>query len=64
MNALQPFAQHVPYMAAVGNHECGGSNLAHYAMRFAAALDAEVILTPPCIFFSDSPYRVYRVAPE
>ena len=30
MNALQPFASKVPYMGAIGNHECGGANLQHY----------------------------------
>jgi hypothetical protein len=40
MNALQPFASKVPYMGAVGNHECGGSNLQHYARRFAGLSNA------------------------
>jgi hypothetical protein len=35
MNAIEPFASKVPYMGAVGNHECGGSNRMHYARRFA-----------------------------
>ena len=35
MNAIQPFASKVPYMGAVGNHECGGDNRMHYARRFA-----------------------------
>ena len=35
MNAIQPFASKVPYMGAVGNHECGGANRMHYARRFA-----------------------------
>ena len=35
MNAIQPFASKVPYMGAVGNHECGGGNRMHYSRRFA-----------------------------
>ena len=35
MNLIQPFASRVPYMAGVGNHESGGSNRKHFAMRFA-----------------------------
>jgi hypothetical protein len=35
MNAIQPFASKVPYMGAVGNHECSGGNRRHYSRRFA-----------------------------
>ena len=35
MNAIEPFASKVPYMGAVGNHECGGDNRMHYSQRFA-----------------------------
>lgn len=35
MNLIQPFASRVPYMAGVGNHESGGVNRKHFAMRFA-----------------------------
>ena len=27
-------------MPSIGNHECGGSNLQHYARRFAGAEEA------------------------
>jgi hypothetical protein len=40
MNAIQPYAAKVPYMGAVGNHECGGGNLQHYARRFAGLENA------------------------
>ena len=40
MNAIQPFASKVPYMGAVGNHECGGANLQHYARRFGGLQEA------------------------
>ena len=30
-----PSASKVPYMGAVGNHECGGDNRMHYSQRFA-----------------------------
>jgi hypothetical protein len=35
MNEIEAFASSVPYMAAVGNHECGGTNRKHFSRRFA-----------------------------
>ena len=56
MNAIQPFASKVPYMGAVGNHECGGANLQHYARRFGGLQEAAknsiracfALNAPPC----------------
>ena len=49
MTAIQPFASKVPYMGAVGNHECGGGNLQHYARRFAGlqVSNPHLIITEP-----------------
>ena len=44
MNLIQPFASRVPYMAGVGNHESGGSNRKHFAMRFAGM---QYVAPPP-----------------
>ena len=40
MNAIQPFAGRKPLMGAVGNHECGGTNRQHYAMRLGGLANA------------------------
>ena len=40
MNAIQPFAGRKPLMGAIGNHECGGTNRQHYAMRLGGLANA------------------------
>mmetsp|Transcript_17743 Transcript_17743/g.38532 ORF Transcript_17743/g.38532 Transcript_17743/m.38532 type:complete len:431 (-) Transcript_17743:105-1397(-) len=40
MNRIQSIAAHLPYMAAVGNHEIEGGSFAHYVNRFTMPGDS------------------------